>query len=228
MKQLILLHGAIGAKDQMQPLAALLGQSANVHNLGFPGHGNEPMATQPLSVPMLVAFVSHYIHKHQLENVTIVGYSMGGYVAMCLAQQFPHTIHKIITLGTKFYWDKAVVAKEIQQLQPNIIEQKVPAFAAQLNQRHTATDWKQLLQQTAGLITNLGNDNLLALDRLGDYRTPTLLLLGDRDKMITLEETVAIYKQLPFAQMAVLPNTPHPIEQVNLPLLSFIIQQFLA
>ena len=56
---------------------------------------------------------------------------------------------------------------------------------------------------------------------------PVLLLLGDRDKMITLEETIAVFNQLPNAQMAMLPGTPHPIEQVDISLLSFLIEKFL-
>jgi hypothetical protein len=31
--------------------------------------------------------------------------------------------------------------------------------------------------------------------------------------MVTLDETVIVYKQLPNPQFGVLPNTPHPIEQ---------------
>jgi hypothetical protein len=53
-----------------------------------------------------------------------------------------------------------------------------------------------------------------------------MLLLGDRDKMVLLEETVAVYKSLPNAQMAVLPCTAHPIEQVDIALLDFFVRRF--
>lgn len=53
------------------------------------------------------------------------------------------------------------------------------------------------------------------------------VLLGDRDKMVTLDETLAVYKQLPNAQCGVLPGTPHAFEQVNIPLLAQLIKEFL-
>ena len=43
MKNIILLHGAIGAKDQLEPLAAELKQQGyNVFTLSFSGHGQTP------------------------------------------------------------------------------------------------------------------------------------------------------------------------------------------
>jgi hypothetical protein len=55
-----------------------------------------------------------------------------------------------------------------------------------------------------------------------------MILLGDRDKMVTLEETASVYKALPSAQMCILPATQHPIEQVNNDLLTFILKAFLV
>ena len=51
-------------------------------------------------------------------------------------------------------------------------------------------------------------------------------MLGDRDKMITLEETLQVYHHLPNAQFSVLPATPHPIEKANVQLLAYLIRNF--
>jgi hypothetical protein len=45
--------------------------------------------------------------------------------------------------------------------------------------------------------------------------------------MVTLDETVAVYKQLPNAQLGVLPGTPHAFEQVNLSVLAQMITRFI-
>ena len=77
------------------------------------------------------------------------------------------------------------------------------------------------------MLTALGLNNTL---NTGDYATiyaPCLILLGDRDKMVTLDETVAVYKQLPNAQLCLLPNTQHPLEQADIGLLSFFIKRHL-
>jgi hypothetical protein len=53
-------------------------------------------------------------------------------------------------------------------------------------------------------------------------------MLGDRDKMVSLDETTEVYVNLPSAQLAILPNTAHPIEMVNQARLAYEIRSFLG
>jgi pimeloyl-ACP methyl ester carboxylesterase len=153
---------------------------------------------------------------------------MGGYVAYYLAKQHPQLIGKVVSLATKFYWDEETAAKEIKMLQPEVMEQKVPALAALLKQRHHPNDWKEVVQKTAGMLIEMGNDNPLKLVDYSTIKQPCLVMLGDKDKMVSLEETVAVLKQLPNGQLCVLPNTKHPIEAVDTELLSYMIKRFIG
>ena len=107
------------------------------------------------------------------------------------------------------------------------IEEKLPAFAAALEKRHAPNDWKELLGKTIDMLNSMGQDNPLKPEDYTGINHPCMILLGDRDKMVTLDETLAVYKNLPNAQMAVLPGTAHPLEQVNADLLAFMIKRFL-
>ena len=226
MHQLLLLHGAIGSSAQLQPLAERLGKAHHVHLFDLPGHGGKEFPPA-FSIKLFAESVKEHLDKSKLLKVSVFGYSMGGYVAMYLAKHYPALIDRVITLGTKFEWNEAIAEKELKMLQPEVIEDKLPSFAGSLKQRHAPQDWKLLLQKTASMLTELGKDNTL---KLPDYPTiahPSLLMLGDRDKMVTLEETVAVYKQLPAGQLAILPATPHPIEQVDIEQLSAHILRFI-
>jgi pimeloyl-ACP methyl ester carboxylesterase len=225
MQHLLLLHGAIGAKDQ---LAALAGKMNNytIHTLNFAGHGGEAMPADPFSIELFASNVLQYLHEHQLPAVNIFGYSMGGYTGMYLAKYHPASIIKLATLATKWEWSEAIAAKENRMLDAETIRQKIPAFAAQLEKRHAPVNWVQLLERTKELLVSLGKNNVLQPADYPTITTPALLLLGDRDKMVTLEETLAVYKQLPNAQLGILPCTPHPIEQANVDTLSTLLSTF--
>ena len=227
MQHLLLLHGAIGGKDQLQPLAELLNSNFIVHTLSFSGHAGNDIPDEPFSIEFFANDVLQYLYQQNIEQVNVFGYSMGGYVAFYLAKHKPEKILKIVTLATKVDWDEAIAAKEIKMINPDILKQKVPAFAAQLAKRHAPNNWKIVLQKAAEMLENLGRNNTLKTQDYSSINTPCLLLLGDRDKMVTLNETVAVYKQLPNAQLGLLPNTPHPLEQVDASLLSFLILRFL-
>ncbi len=107
------------------------------------------------------------------------------------------------------------------------IETKLPDFAAALQKRHTPNNWKTVLEKTAAMLTAMGKDNPIKPADYPAIQHPVLLMLGDRDKMVTLNETVEVYKNLPKAQLAILPNTGHPIEMVNANRLAFEINSFL-
>ena len=227
MKHIMLLHGAIGAARQLEPLADLLQQEYHVHLVNLPGHGGMAFPSDGFTMDGFADAVLHYADDNNIPQFSFFGYSMGGYVAMVFAQRFPGRVEKIITLATKFYWDEGVAAKEIAMLQPDIIDKKIPAFAKDLAERHAPLDWKEQLSYTKDLLMSLGKNNRLTLADHKEITTPCLLMLGDRDKMVTLGETVDVYTALPAGAMAVLPQTPHPIEKIDLQLLRFHIEQFL-
>jgi pimeloyl-ACP methyl ester carboxylesterase len=228
MQPLILLHGAIGAAAQLAPLAEALRAHYTVHTLDFTGHGGRPYGTEQFSMRLFTKDIVRFMEEQHLQKASIFGYSMGGYAGMCLAKDHPDKVNKIITLATKYHWDSVIAAKEIQMLNPDKIEQKVPAFAAALRDLHLPNDWKDVLKRTAAMMTALGDDNTLKLADHSSINIPALILLGDRDKMVSLDETVAVYKALPNAQMAILPDTPHPLEQVDVQLLAFFIRRFIG
>ena len=224
---ILLLHGAIGASDQLLPLKDGLASLYRVHYMNFSGHGGQSMDTEKYAIPLFANDVIRFLDSKNIAKVTILGFSMGGYVGLYLAKHHPERIDSVITLATKYNWDAAIAAKEVQMLNPDKIAEKLPAFAETLKQRHSPADWKDVLNLTAAMMLEMGNDSPLKPEDYAGITHPTLIMLGDRDKMVTLEETVAVYKALPNAQLCVLPKTPHPIEQVSVDLVVNVVKQFL-
>ncbi|MND05131.1 hypothetical protein D3C83_257350 [compost metagenome] len=54
------------------------------------------------------------------------------------------------------------------------------------------------------------------------------LMVGDRDNVVTVDETAAAARVLGRGELSVLPNTPHPFEQVRLPLVATLLRDFLG
>src|SRR4029077_13449669 len=101
MQHLLVLHGAIGAKDQLQPLAEKLRSHYIVHTLNFSGHGGETIPAT-FSIEGFANDVLHYLKQNNIDKINIFGYSMGGYVALYLAKHYPEKVNKAATLATKF------------------------------------------------------------------------------------------------------------------------------
>ena len=225
MQKLLLLHGAIGAKDQLQPLAEELKNNYEVHSLNFSGHGGEQMPNS-FSIELFANNVLTYLEKNNIQKINIFGYSMGGYVALYLAKYYPNKIEKVFTLATKFEWSPDISQKEIRMLDANKIEEKIPAFAQILEKRHQPNNWKVLLKKTSDMMVALGNKNCLTLQDLTSITIPTKIGVGDNDNMVTLGETKEVAQNLKNSELLILQDTLHPIEKVDIIELSNEIKMF--
>lgn len=228
MENLLLLHGALGSAAMLAPLKQALQDTYNVYTLNFSGHGGRPLPPEPFSMLLFAQDIVQFLEERQLEHTHIFGYSMGGYAALSLALQHPQRIRSICTLATKFAWSEEAAEKESKLLVPEKVEEKVPAFVATLAQRHAPQDWKQLMRQTAGMMRQLGQHPLLTTETLPRIQLPVQVAVGDRDNMVTVEETLWAYHLLGNARLQVLPDTRHPFETLAVEALSQQIRQFIG
>lgn len=228
MKQaIILLHGGLGSISQMEPIAQKLSSFFDVYPLNFSGHGGKPFS-ESFSIQEFSTELQDLISSlpETQKPVTVLGYSMGGYVAAFTALQFPELFSRLITLATKWEWDETTAQKECNQLDAAKIEAKVPMFAIDLEKRHSPNDWKILVSKSADLINRLGKQPAIDPDSLNLLQIPVLFISGDKDKTVPAEETTRIFRKSPNASMAILPFTSHPFEKVDTDLLVQYILEF--
>lgn len=229
MNHLVLLHGALGASSQLDLLAAPLQSRFTVHHLEFEGHGVTPFRGRPFRMEHFAESVIEFLDTNAIENTMLFGYSMGGYVGVHLAAERPDRIARVATLGTKYRWDPATAAREVARMDPAVILEKVPRFAGILAARHeNAGGWEAVLARTADLLRDLGDHPLLSDARLRSITVPVRVIVGERDTTVSIEESLAVARALGDGSLTVLPDTPHPIEQVDLSDLVPVLMSFFS
>lgn len=217
MNPILLLHGALGSSSQLEVLEnKLIEAGKQVFRLDFSGHSGRDFSHKGFGIEEFAEDILEFVNEHQLPQIDIFGYSMGGYVALWFAHQHPERVGKIVTLGTKFDWNPDSAAKEIRKMNAEKIEEKVPAFARLLQQRHAPNDWKEVLRKTATMMEGLGQQPLLTESIFNALQQPVVILLGDQDDMADLAYSQTVASWIPQAIFELLPNTQHPIEKVNL------------
>ena len=111
-------------------------------------------------------------------------------------------------------------------LDPHLLEEKYPDFAKVLMERHGEKKWKLLLEKTARLMIALGDEPVLNEEDFPGIDIPVRIGLGDKDKMVHLEESWHVYKRLPKGSFYMMPDTKHPLESVNTARLAFEMRSF--
>lgn len=227
MKELLLLHGALGSREQFGDIEQRLSDKFKVHSLNFSGHGRRPSHHHAFTIQNFCHEVLDWMNENYIQQIDIFGYSMGGYVALWLARFYPERVGKIFTLGTKLKWSEEEAEKEIRMLNPEKIVEKVPAFALALAGRHGEHEWKSVMAKTAALMRDLAHTHLTDQDFIG-IEHEIQLTRGDKDSMVTHDETEYAHRLLKNSLMVTYENVPHPIEQVPLDLLEKEIEIFFS
>ncbi len=225
-KPLILLHGALGSKDQFDELSELLREDFDIRTLNFAGHGGK-VCTEAFSIEVFAHDLHRFMEMEHIEKADLFGYSMGGYIALRFAADHPDMVGKIMTLGTKFDWSPESAAREVKMLDPVVMEEKVPQFTEILQQRHDPIDWKEVVHKTADMMQRLGDGEAMDLTKLG-LQHEVQICVGDLDRVVKFGEAVMASRQLPNATFVPIPGGKHPLEQVDANVLAEKIRSFFS
>lgn len=223
----MILHGAAGSKERFEKLAESLKDKFDVYRMNFSGHGGEPIPEEPFSTELFAKDVINFLNNNEVRQVNIFGFSMGGFVGLYLASHFPERVLKVFTLGTKFNWTKETVKQQVKLLDPETITEKIPAYAEELKQLHHPNNWIEVIEKTVEMLTEMGKKNPLSDTDLIGLEIPVLIAMGDRDNLVIIEESVFSFRLLIKGQFLVIPNTPHPVHNVDVDILSGQITRFM-
>ncbi|WP_424962126.1 alpha/beta fold hydrolase [Ekhidna sp.] len=225
MEQLILIHGALGAGDQMNALKEKLAEDFRIHILEFEGHGSLSSGNEPFTTSCFIEQLEDLIADIG-ESVHIFGYSMGGFIALLASSKGNNLIKSITTLGTKMKWSTEIAEKEVRHLNPQKIKEKVPAFAQALEKRH-GSEWEDVLQRTADFMRKLGEEAPINQERMSQIDISVQMCLADQDAVVSEDETEEVANWLSNCKLCMIPKSKHPIEQTDLTALSETVRSFI-
>ncbi len=214
MNPLIYCHGLIGHQDECLPLLDTLSAKYEVFRFNFSGHGGNPLREE-WSIELFAADLRAFIKENAIENPVILGYSLGGYVALYAILHFQIPCEKLYTIGTKWFWDEAICAGEVAKLNAEKIAEKVPQLAEKWAAIHAPNDWRTLLDYCKAFILKMPAV-AFTQEQLSRVQVPVVISVGDMDKFVTLEESVHIANSLLQGECYTIPETPHPIEKLNI------------
>jgi 2-succinyl-6-hydroxy-2,4-cyclohexadiene-1-carboxylate synthase len=209
----ILLHGFLGAPGDWELKVAPGLDEIGVQCLTpwLPGHGIDPSEPAYGAVTMEEFF--EHLDELPLEDGTLVGYSMGGRLALHYALARPQRVRRLVleaaSPGLEAEGERARRVADDEGLAQAIEREGIEAFVERwealplfASQRQLAPEVRtrvrgirhtQLTSGIARALRVLGTGALPSLwDRLGEWDRPTLILVGSRDtKFVTVARRMA-------------------------------------
>ena len=228
---LLFLQHFRGNLDSWDPLLVdRLAQDREIILLGNRGVGASTGAV-PDNVRDMTRDVIRFLDALGLDQVDVLGFSLGGYIAQELALLRPRLVRRLVLAGTAprgashiHRWSDAVYALATQdETSPEMFirlffsgseESRARGMhylkraSARQTDRDARTDLATRDAQLAA-ITEWGIPDTSKLERLAAIIQPTFAASGDNDAMMRTENSYLLARRLPNAQLRIYPDSGH-------------------
>jgi pimeloyl-ACP methyl ester carboxylesterase len=97
---LVMLHGGVGASEMFGDNLAAFAADRQVIAVHLQGHGRTADIDRPLSYELMADDISAMLKYLRVERADILGYSLGGGVALQTAIRHPEMVHKLVLIST--------------------------------------------------------------------------------------------------------------------------------
>lgn len=228
---LIMLHGFGSSSHSFQHLVEPLSQRYSVYNFDLKGFGDSPKPTDyRYSAYDQAVLISQYIKANGLKDVTLIGHSYGGSIALTLALMDQENIAKMVLISPAAY--KQYLPMLIRWMQKPVIGVvgyfALPAsYEVKESYRYAFYDNEKIPQETLDILTqNLEKENAkyvyyhATYDLIPEdieevskqYKTikiPTLLIWGKNDIVIPKNRGYRLKSDLQNAKLKIIDKCGH-------------------
>ncbi len=214
---LVVLHGGTGTIRHVPAYGARF----RVVAPNLRGHGRTANPTGAFGYRLLADDAAAFVRALDLDRPPVAGFSDGGNAAPELGMRHPDAARALVVAGAwtslspTYLEGFRTLLGLVGDGAPDVdaVAQTHAAWVAYWQQAHAALGgpeyWKTLLRQMWPMW-------MTPLDYAeADFRriaVPTLVVLGDRDETIPVEDAVALYRAIPGAELAVLPAADHLLQ----------------
>lgn len=228
---LLLLHSALGTRSEMLPIAELF-TDRTTYLLDFSGHGKNSHLPEDYSSQSLAEEVLKYLDTERLDDVDVIGYSLGGYVAIQAAlleqKTGPRSIRSIVSHAMKFYWEAKAIASAVDGMKFEELQLRAPTYIDALDRAHSVGS-ETVLKAVCALISDLSRRSLSVGD-IASLEVPLLLTTGELDSMVPPGEVRILADEIRRAngraEARIIDGVKHPIKTLDLPAFERLVRTF--
>ena len=230
-KPFIILHGFLGMGDNWKTLARQFSESNfEIHLVDQRNHGRS-FHSNEFDYELMAEDLKIYCETNNLEDIILLGHSMGGKTAMLFATKYPELVSKLIVadISPRYYpIHHDAILEGLSQLDFSQIKTRGEADKA-LSNYVTDTGTRMFLLKNLywvekgqlGLRINLDSlkENVSevgeALPIHAIFEKDTLFLRGDRSEYIAEADEALIHRHFPNSRIITISNAGHWLHAEN-------------
>lgn len=214
----VLLHGAfMTITNNWAGWIDELSRSRRVIAVELQGHGRTADIPREPSAENLADDVAALLDHLEIPRTDLIGYSMGGSVAMQAAVRHPDQVRRVVVISSVFRRDGML--PEGQDAIPNLTAEHFKGSSIEVEYKRLSPTPEQFPQFVERLVAGVSKGNDLTAEQLQSTAAPMFFVHGDADG-IRLEHVAEMFRlkggevhgdmrPRSASRLAILPNTTH-------------------
>jgi (E)-2-((N-methylformamido)methylene)succinate hydrolase len=236
----LLVHGVGGDSSHWAAIAKQLHRRFDVIAMDVRGHGNSDLITGQVDAHDLARDAVQVLDEAGIAQCRVVGFSLGGAVALALTLDFPERVEKLAIVGTVCGRTPEEKAKALERVE--FLRQHGRAAIAEANRERWFTDefrkaHPDIVDRRVAQVVACDPASYLHAfrvfctddfaDRLDEIHVPTLIITGEHDAAATPRMAQFMAERIGASEAHVLSGLRHSLlieapEQVGILLASFL------
>jgi pimeloyl-ACP methyl ester carboxylesterase len=200
---LILIHGGLGSGDYWVNQIPVFAETYQVIVMDSRGHGRSSFDEQPITYELMASDVLGLMDHLGLAKASIVGWSDGGIIGLEIAINNPDRLNKVVAYGANF--DPTGVRLDVgENAYFNAYIEKAAVDYMALSP--APERWEEFLENIGTMWATLPN---YTEEQLQSITTPFLILDGEEEEAIDLNQTKLMALLIPGAELVLMEGTGH-------------------
>lgn len=237
----VLIHGFSDDLNYWNFLSNELKKHFTVITLDLRGHGKTPLGDKPITIELLGDDVYKLLEKLYIDKCHVIGFSLGGNVALELALNHPKTVKTLILISSYAQADDNLKEcfkgfnKELKKSFKNYFDEIIPYILPEDLCESNKEEFEKIIEtkeKTCKLddlrqVLHAGK-NFNRINELSKINCRTLIIASEDDELTLCDLSKKMHEQIPNSQLELLDYVKHNVFiGENIPKLNKLILEFL-
>ncbi len=240
----VLIHGFPFAREIWNEQSEMLAAAHRTIAIDLRGMGESSVCDGPYLMEILAGDVAGVLDALGIERATIVGHSLGGYVALAFARMYSERVARLVLVCSRLNADDAALVSGRNELASRIEAtgsnaEVVGAMLDGLFAPQTRERRPEIIEKARKIAKKNDPRGLAAMQRgmalrdasydiAPDLTMPVLVVAGASDPLLPVQEAQATAAAFPAARLLVCPASGHVPMLEDGPLLGRALLEFTA
>jgi pimeloyl-ACP methyl ester carboxylesterase len=202
---IVFLHGYCETSFIWKEFKNYLARRNRVITLDLPGFGKSPRLSYAFSLMDIAAEIKQVLDEKRISGFVLIGHSLGGYVSLAFAKQFPFLLKGLGLFHSSIFPDspdkKENRTKLIEFIKSNGVKPFIKTFVPSLFYEKNRRNFEEVIEELSKAAEKASPEMVMeyaramrdresSVDFIKRFRKPVMFIIGEKDQSVPLKKSL--------------------------------------